>query len=193
MPILAPTKIRGTVCYLGLVADRRVTLASDPVEEIEATFAGLSGEYHSGLTRASCSRVTAQYPKGTEIRNTRQATILSREELAVMAEAMELPEVQPQWLGANIVIEGIPDLTQLPPASRLIFEEGASLTTDVENGPCKFPAELIDSHHPGHGRRFIGAARGRRGLLAWVERPGPIRLGMTVRLHAPPQRLYPHL
>jgi MOSC domain-containing protein YiiM len=132
-----------------------------------------------------------QYPKrGTEIRNTRQVSILSVEELAEIAEALGIPELRPEWVGANIVMEGIPALTTLPPASRLMFEGGAALAVDVENGPCRFPAEVIEGHHPGHGRAFPKVALGRRGLTGWIERPGMLRVGEVARLHVPAQRLY---
>lgn len=193
MPILTPTTISGEVAFLGLVADRAATLCSDPVGEVAAGWEGFAGECHSGLTRRSCSRVTAQYPKGTEIRNTRQVSILSEEELAAIATAMGLPALSPEWLGANLVLRGIPHLTLLPPASRLLFEGGASLVVDMENGPCQFPAQVIERHHPGHGAGFRKAAEHRRGLTGWVERPGTIRLGEAVRLHVPPQRAYPPL
>lgn len=35
---------------------------------------------HYGVTRVSCVRVVSQYPKGAEIRNTRQSSALSSEE-----------------------------------------------------------------------------------------------------------------
>jgi hypothetical protein len=52
---------------------------------------------------------------GTVIRNTRQFTMLSLEELAEIAYAMQIPEVLPEWAGANLAIQGIPNLTMLPP------------------------------------------------------------------------------
>lgn len=193
MPILSPTDIHGRVVWLGLVADRQVSLRADPVERVEAGFEGFAGECHGGLTRPSCSRVAAQYPKGTEIRNARQVSILSAEELAGIAETMGMEDLPPAWIGANLVLEGIPDLTLLPPASRLVFASGASVVVDMENGPCQFPAQEIEAERPGFGKAFKPAAEGRRGLVGWVERPGPIALGDAVRLHVPPLRLYPHL
>lgn len=187
MPVLKPTDHTARVTYLGLVAAREATLCSDPVEEVEATWEGFAGECHSGLTRPSCSRVTSQYPKkGTEIRNTRQISILSAEELAVIAGKMGLDALDPSWLGANMVLEGIPDFSQVPPSARLISEDGAALTVDMENAPCQFPAREIEARRPGYGKTFKPAAQGRRGVTAWVERPGRIRLGAVLRLHVPP-------
>ena len=34
-----------------------------------------------------------------------------------------------------------------------------------------------------HGNRFKGAAKGKRGVTAWVEREGDIYLGDTLTLH----------
>lgn len=193
MPILTKTDLTGEIVWLGRVADRDVTMRSDPVDALEFGFDGVVGEHHSGLTRASCARVKTQYPVGTEIRNTRQVSILSVEELAATAAAMDIPDIHPEWVGATIVVSGIPDFTQIPPSSRLIWEDGASLTVDLENAPCIFPAREIDRHHPGAGPRYKPAAKGRRGVTAWVERPGRVRLGGRFTLHIPPQRIYPHI
>lgn len=190
MPILSPTDIYGTITYLGIVPDRANSLRAAACDRLNLDYDGVAGDAHSGLTRPSCSRVTSQYAKGTQIRNTRQISILSAEDLAAIAAELGLPHLPPTYLGANIVLQGIPDLTQLPPASRLIAQNGTSMTIDLENGPCKFPAQEIETDHPGTGAGFIAAARGRRGVTAWVERPGTLELGQQLRLHVPPQRSY---
>ncbi|MEM7239486.1 MAG: sulfurase, partial [Pseudomonadota bacterium] len=79
----------------------------------------------------------------------------------------------------------------VPPNTRIIFESGVSLTVDTENAPCKYPAELIEKHHPGHGLRFPAKARNKRGVTAWVEHPGRLAVGDVGRLHVPPRRLHP--
>lgn len=194
MPILTPTDIYGDVVTILINRDRRRDLVSAPVAQASVGYEGFAGEDHGGLTRSSCSRVKAQYPKGTEIRNTRQITIIGEEELAEIGTAMALDSpVDPGWIGANLVLRGIPLLTQLPPSSRLIFDGGAALVVDMENGPCRFPGEVIDRIYPGKGKMFPKAALGRRGVTAWVERTGVIQQGARCRLHVPPQRLYPPL
>lgn len=190
MPILTPTAIAGSVVWLGLVRDRGAGLASESVEQVEAAFAGFAGEAHGGLTRPACSRVKLQYPRGTEIRNARQVSIVSAEDLADIAAAMGLEAVAPEWLGASMVVAGVPAFTTIPPSSRLIFAGGVGLAVDMENAPCRFPAEHIEALHPGKGLSFPRHAAGRRGVTAWVERPGRIALGETFTLHVPPQRLY---
>lgn len=192
MAILNPTDLWGEIVWLGRVADRSVTLRAEPVPAVDLTFAGIVGECHGGLTRPSCSRVTRQYLRGTQIRNVRQITILSQEDLDATAAAMGLDLLAPEWVGASIVLRGIPDFTMVPPSSRLIADSGAAMTVDMENAPCQFPGREIETEHPGHGARYRGAAKGRRGVTAWVEREGRLSLGQQLRLHVPPARIYPH-
>lgn len=190
MPALVPTDHFATIAWLGRVADRDAKLSSDAVETLDLTFAGVEGEAHSGLTRPSCSRVVAQYPRGTVIRNVRQLTILSSEELAGIAADMGLDLLAPEFLGASLVIEGIADFSHVPPSSRLQSESGATLTIDMENRPCNLPGREIEAVHPGFGKAFKAAAVGRRGVTAWVEREGRLRLGERLRLHVPSQRAW---
>ncbi|UPH71474.1 sulfurase [Abyssibius alkaniclasticus] len=193
MPILSPTEIYGHVTFLGIVPDRTASLRSVSQPELVLDFAGARGECHSGVLRKSCSRVSSQYPVGTEIRNVRQLSLLSAEELAAIAAEMGLEQLLPEYLGASIVLRGIPNLTLLPPNSRLIADNGAAITVDMENGPCQFPAREIEADFPGKGAGFMPAARNKRGVTAWVERPGTLALGTRLRLHVPPLRAYPAL
>lgn len=189
--MLTPTDIHGRVTALLVNSDRSSGLVSAPCPEVDVTWEGFAGEDHGGLTRPSCVRVIRQYPRGTEIRNARQITILAEDELAEIARRLGIPSVDPAWLGANLVLDGIPNLTQLPPSTRLIFGNGTSLVVDIENGPCKYPAEIIEQHHPGKGLAFPKVALGLRGVLCWVERPGNISVSDSARVHLPPQRIYP--
>jgi MOSC domain len=193
MPALLPTAIYGEITWLGAVSDRGAALPSTALNELALTFAGFKGEAHSGLTRPSCSRVTAQYPRGTEIRNTRQLSILSAEELVQIAAEMGVAALHPRLLGASMVIAGIPDFTLLPPGSRLQAKAGATLVVDMENRPCNLPAKPIDGEGPGNGRAFKSAAKHLRGVTAWVEREGVLHLGERIRLHVPDQPTWPHL
>ncbi|MEM7208602.1 MAG: sulfurase [Pseudomonadota bacterium] len=190
MSILKKTNIVGEVDAVLINNDASVDLTSGRVDQATVTYGGFVGDAHFGLTRESCVRVAQQYNEGTEIRNVRQISILSVEEMQGIAETMEIPELKPEWVGANLSIWGIPKLTELPPSARLIFDGGASLVVDMENGPCKYPGDIVEKFHPGHGRRFTAAAMGRRGITAWVEREGIIKNGAKVTLHIPPQRLY---
>jgi len=48
----------------------------------------------------------------------------------------------------------------------------------------------IETARPGHGKAFKSASKGLRGVTAWVERPGTLRPGDTLRLHLPDQRAW---
>lgn len=193
MPVLKPSGHIGTITYLGRVPADPPGLASRPEAMLMATFAGVAGEVHAGLTRPSCSRVAAQYPRDTEIANTRQFSVLSDEELAEVAARMGLDHLAPELLGASMVLRGIPDFSHVPPGSRLQGASGATLVVDIENRPCTLPAKGIEAAHPGFGARFKPAAQGRRGITAWVEREGTFALGDQVRLHIPDQPVWAHL
>ena len=191
MPSLLPTGHYGKIVWLGRVSrpvGADLIIHGEPVDEMPLTFAGFPGEVHGGLTRSSCSRVLGQYPRGTEIANTRQVSIVAAEDLATIAADLGLATIDPAWLGASVVVEGVADLSFLPPSSRLQFEDGTTLVVDLMNAPCLQPARTIEKARPGHGKAFKIAAEGRRGLTAWVEREGVLRLGARLRLHLPSQR-----
>ncbi|MCC5999582.1 MAG: sulfurase [Pararhodobacter sp.] len=188
MAALIDSGFSATVVWLGHVPDRDAALESTGQDTMTLRFSGPEGEAHGGLTRPSCSRVRALYPRGTEIRNTRQLSVLSAEELARIASDMGLTEaLDPALVGATMVLCGLPDLTHLPPSSRLLADSGACLTVDMENLPCTLPARPIERKHPGKGALFKAAATGRRGVTAWVEAEGVIRLGERLRLFVPKQ------
>jgi MOSC domain-containing protein YiiM len=194
MPALLPTGFSGRITWLGVVASEdRKALVAEARDALDLTFAGIAGSVHGGVARLSCSRVTAQHPKGTPIRNERQLSILSVEEMGQIAARMGLDTLDPARLGASIVIEGIDDLSHLPPSSRLQAPSGATLVVDMQNRPCILPARSIDTVHPGYGRAFKPAAEGRRGVTAWVQREGRIALGDRLTLHVPDQRVWAHL
>jgi hypothetical protein len=188
MPALKPTDHHGRIVWLGTVPDRDAQLASVPRETLRLRFAGPEGEAHGGITRPSCSRVVAQHPRGTEIRNVRQLCIMSAEELSEIAQGIGTDRFDPAWAGATLVLEGIADLSHLPPSARLQGPDGATVVVDMQNRPCHLPAAVIEADAPGHGRAFKTAAKGRRGVTAWVEREGVLRLGESMRLHLPDQR-----
>ena len=193
MPILKPTQFTGRITYLGRVQANAPLLWSEPVDALHAGFAGIEGEVHAGLTVPSCSRMTAQYPEATLIANTRQLSVLSAEELAEIAAAMGLPELSPSLLGVTMLLQGIPDLSHIPPGSRLQGDSGATIVVNLYNRPCTIPSRAIEAAHPGYGARFKPAAKDRRGIVAWVEREGRFQLGDNLRLHIPDQRPWAYL
>lgn len=192
MPALLPTRFYGHVSWLGRVVDSEETLRAEALDSAELRFDGIDGECHGGMTRPACVRTKAQYPKGTEIRNVRQLSVLSVEELALIAAEMGLDEIDPAWMGGSLVIDGIPDFSHVPPSSRLQFPSGASITIDMENRPCIYPGREIEKDRPGFGPAFKPAAENRRGVTAWVEREGVVAVGDRVTLHIPDQPVWAH-
>jgi len=195
MAALIPMMLTARVVWLGCQPEpvEKLVIRSVPLTEMPLSFSGYDGESHAGLTRPSCSRVLKQFRRGTEIRNVRQLAVVSAEEMAEVAGAMEIPAMDYAWVGASLVVEGIPDFTHLPPSSRLQGPDGVTLVVDMENLPCQEPAVTIDKALPGMGKGFKRAAEGKRGVTAWVEREGVLRLGEVLTLHIPQQRVWAHL
>ncbi|MHA7773691.1 MOSC domain-containing protein [Roseibium sp. M-1] len=165
---------------------------TEPVEALELGFEGIAGDRHGGFTRLSGGR-EPWYPRGTEMCNERQISILSLEELALIAARMELDEVRPEWIGGNIALSGLPRLTQVPPRTRLVFEGGTVIRVDGDNAPCRFAGEGIATHYPGRqglDLLFPQKAKRLRGLVGYVEKPGTIRAGEAVTAHIPEQWIY---
>ncbi len=191
MPALKPTDYTAEIIWLGSVMDDDRDALMAPVRDaLDLTFAGIEGAFHAGLTRPSCSRVKSQYAKGTPIKNERQLSILSQEDLDAIAAEMGIDAIDPARLGATMVIKGIPDFTHVPPSSRLIAPSGASVTIDMENRPCLFPSKSLELEHPGKGKGFKPAAENRRGVCAWVAAQGRVAVGDTLTLHIPDQRAW---
>ncbi|MDA7425198.1 MOSC domain-containing protein [Thalassococcus lentus] len=187
MPALKPTDFRATIVWLGCVPKQGDGLQAEECQSLELDWAGPVGERHAGLTRPSCSRVTSQHTRGTEIANARQLSVLSAEEMDAIAAEMGLDTLDPRYLGVSLLLKGIPDFTHVPPSSRLQAPDGATIVIDMENRPCVLPGREIEVDKPGFGARFKSAAKGRRGVTAWVERPGMLKIGDTLRLHIPDQ------
>lgn len=193
MPALKPTSFAATITWLGHVPSRDASLRAEPTGAVDVTLDGFPGEDHGGPTRPSCVRVKTQYARGTIIRNVRQLTILSAEELAATAAAMGLEAIDPAWVGASMIVEGIPDFTHVPPSSRLMSDSGVGLAIDMENRPCVLPGREIEQEAEGFGALYKPAAKGRRGVTAWVEHGGHLAVGDVLTLHVPDQPVWPHL
>ena len=187
MPVLRKTEFTGIITWMGMVP-AGAGIAAQPREQLELSFAGIEGERHAGENRASCVRVRNLYAEGSEIRNVRQLSILSEEELALVAADMGLQRLDPADLGATLVLRGIPDFTFVPPNARLQSAGGATVTIDMENRPCVLPGREIEKHHAGFGAKFKPSAANRRGVTAWVEHPGVLKLGEALSLFVPDQR-----
>jgi len=149
MPSLVPTDHKAEIVWIGSVRGAD-TIRSEPRATLTLTFDGAVEEgRHAGRNRASCSRVTSQHPKGTEIANVRQLCIVSGEEMVTIAADLGLDALDPEWLGASLVLRGISDFTHVPPSSRLQGPDGATLVIDMENRPCTLVSREIETDRPG--------------------------------------------
>ena len=189
MPVLRETEFRAEVVWLGHVPTGD-SIRARAVNALHLDFSGDRGARHEGINRASCVRMKNLYPQGTEIRNVRQLSVLSEEEMSATAQEMGLDHLDPSFLGVSIVLRGIPDFTHIPPSSRLQGADGVTITVDMENRPCVIPGREVEADLPGHGAAFKPAATGRRGVTAWVERPGLLNLGDHMTLFVPDQRAW---
>ena len=165
---------------------------STPRDPLPLTYGGITGDNHFGLLRKSGAR-EPWYPRGTEMINERQLSILSSHELDEVAAALDLPKLAPEWIGGNIVLSGIPNLSHLPPRTLLMFESGATVRIDGDNGPCRHAGRAIVRHVPDRPDLefgFVKAAKYKRGLVGWVEREGELRVGEIVRVRIWEQRIY---
>lgn len=191
-------KIKGRVVQtLQAMGDNFVSAS---VDRLQLTFEGIPGDFHSGYTRDSGGR-EPWYPRGTQMRNESQVSINSVEELGEIASAMNIEKIDPAWIGSNIVLEGIPNLSYLPSRTQLFFEGGVTIRVDGYRGPCRFAGGSIAEHvgvEPNDGDytrtdlalSFVPAGEMKRGLVAWVEKEGVIEPGETVTARIWDQWIY---
>lgn len=183
-------KVPGTL--VRVLAARGDDFSTSAADSLTFTFDGIPGDIHAGPTRRSGSR-EPWYARGTEIRNERQISILSSEELDEIARRMKIDRLEAEWIGGNLVIDGIARLSMLPPRTRLVFKGGAVLRVDGQNAPCRVAGASIASRFPGReglDLAFPKVAARLRGLVAWVEKPGMVTPGEAVVAHLPEQWIY---
>ncbi|MCV3209099.1 molybdenum cofactor sulfurase [Mesorhizobium sp. YC-39] len=164
------------------------------VDELRLGFDGIDGDFHAGATRRSGGR-EPWYPRGTEMRNERQLSIVAADELAIVAGRMGLKEIKPEWIGANLLIEGLPHLSMLPSGTMLFFRGGVTVKVDAQNGPCRIAGRSVAEHadmadQEAGALAFPKAAKRLRGLVAWVEKPGRITVGEEISVRVPEQWIY---
>lgn len=167
---------------------------TEPAEALDVGFDGIAGDVHAGITRRTGGR-EPWYRRGTEIRNERQLTIVAPDDLDAIATAMGIERILPEWIGANLLLTGVPHLSMLPPGTLLFFPEGPTLKIDGQNVPCRLAGRSVARHagmaDPEAGElAFPKAARRLRGLVAWVEKPGTIAVGDDVSVRVPEQWIW---
>ena len=115
--------------------------------------------------------------------------------MAHVARGMELAEIRPEWIGANLLIEGVPMLSMLPAGTMMFFRGGVTLKVDAQNGPCAIAGRAIAENagmpdHKEGALLFPKVAKRRRGVVAWVEKPGRIASGEEVSVRVREQWIY---
>ncbi|MER8577806.1 molybdenum cofactor sulfurase [Mesorhizobium sp. M1423] len=164
------------------------------IDTLQLGFDGIEGDFHAGTTRRSGGR-EPWYPRGTEMRNERQLSIVAADELTTVAERMGIAEIKPEWIGANLLIEGLPHLSMLPSGALLFFKGGATVKIDAQNGPCRIAGRSVAENagmadHEAGALLFAKASKRLRGLVAWVEKPGTITAGEEISVRVPEQWIY---
>lgn len=190
----------GRVIWLGVAGPgEQTTTAATDIKVFVGL--GIQGDRHAG-SRIADVRDTAMTNfglKGAEVPNMRHFSAVSVEELAEIQTEMGLSSRIPfGCLGENLVIEGIPNLTQLPPGTLLFFQKDekttrhAVLAVWAENMPCHIPGEVIGRRFSNQHlvKLFPGAALHRRGVVGFVFCSGKISVGDIITACIPPQQLY---
>lgn len=171
-------------------------LSKEAHDSIRIELDGIVGDRHRSYVRDTYK--ADKQPYGTVRRNERQWSAVSVEELAAISEAMDLKEpIMAASLGANLCIEGIPELSRLPKGTLLQFSSGAELIVEEFNPPCSDMSKIQASRHktnsgePVLDTAFSKAAKLSRGVVGVVEAAGVINAGdeLTVVIYETPSWL----
>ncbi len=159
------------------------SFVSRPVDRLVLTLEGIAGDLHAGPTRKSDSR-TPWHGRGTRIANTRQLSLVSAEECAAVARALEIESLDPALIGSNLVVEGIADFTRIAPGTRLQAPSGATIFITEPNAPCRQAGRSIAAAlaRPDIEFGFPKHAKGMRGVVALVEREGEVAVGDALKV-----------
>ncbi len=129
---------------------------SSPLGELRLTPEGITGDRHGGALRLANAR-DPWLPRGTAMRNDRQVSMLSVEELAEIARGLGLPAVAPELVGANVVVEGLEGFSRIPAGAHLAFggswggvgrfDGDCILKVEAYNKPCRNPGRRLAAAH----------------------------------------------
>ena len=162
-------------------------LSKDEAASIDVELDGIVGCAHRGYVR-KCWDGDKQ-PKDSPRRNERQWSAVSVEELAEIAADIGMDEpITAASVGANLCLEGIPQLSRLPKGTLLRFPSGCELIVEEYNPPCKYMGEELSKRHGVSPTAFPKAATLKRGVVGVVEAAGAISTGdeVTVTIYETP-------
>lgn len=190
--LLSKTSLSGIVSPLQVGADRSARPGKHRRDGLMLPLAGIGDGCHVRLTRKSDRHRLKQFRRGGEMKNARPVSIPAVGERAEIAANMELPEVRPEWVGADIVTSDGPDPTLIQPSRRLQFPCRATRVVDIGNLSWHLPAAFVGKHHPAPRRGFHAATRNRRGVVDWIEAEGEVVAGHPITVWLPPGRSRMH-
>jgi hypothetical protein len=151
-------------------------------QQLRVELDGIVGDRHRGFSKPADGRDTG-LARGTAIRNWRQWSAVSLEELKTVAERLGIESLEPALLGANITFSGVSGFTQVPRGSKIWFPRGAVFTVEDENSPCIGPGKEIARVFPQvRPADFPLAAQHLRGLVGVVHKAGEIWVGDLARI-----------
>ena len=164
--------------------------AKDKIELIPAY--GIKGDRHAGqyLTNIR-DKLKFNVPKGQLAFNWREIAITAQNEHAAIAAALDidLQHVGGEQLFSNIVLDDVPNFSQLPPFTVLRFagEGRPILFLTFQNSPCAIPANAIKQSagaDDGIVPKFIKLADQIRGMMAIVSTSGIIKVKDVVTIES---------
>jgi hypothetical protein len=173
------------------VADTQHPFVTQPCERLALDLSGIPGDVHAGVTRKSGAR-EPWLPRGTVLRNDRQLSALSSDELAEVAADLGLDALPPEWIGGNLLFTGLERFSRIAPGSRLAigcswggsgrFDGGAVLRVEAYNFPCRQSGRAIAAlaGRPELEFAFVKVAAALRGLVLSVDLAGTITPGDAV-------------
>ena len=168
-------------------------LSKEEHSSIQVELDGVVGDRHRSYVRKTWAG--DKQPEGTTRRNERQWSAVSIEELDDIAKDMNIVEpLTATSLGANLCLQGIPELSRLPKGTLLKFPSGAELIVEEYNPPCKDMSEIQAAKHTQNSgdkvsmTAFSVASKLSRGVVGVVEATGVINAGdnVTVEIYETP-------
>ncbi|MFQ5620214.1 MAG: MOSC domain-containing protein [Candidatus Nanoarchaeia archaeon] len=184
--------------YPDIAYDDPDYFVTQSVDELECTPEGIMGDRHFGFVTASGGRVTDLYDKGTPMKNNRQWLALSYEEVVEIADNLGIEgKLTPELLGANLLIEGLGKMSNLPSMTYLVISPDENYKSTKQDNvvlvvygqalPCKIAGKALvepcgDSSLE---KKFPKGAMELRGATGWIEKGGVIRPDYIVHALTP--------
>jgi hypothetical protein len=166
------------------------TLGKEARDVIEVELDGIVSDRHRGYTRKNWKG--DKQSEGIIRRNERHWSAVSVEELAGIQLAMNLTRpLLAESLGANLCLQGVPDLSRLARGTLLKFSSGVELMVEEYNPPCREMGEKLSAMHTSNSGEWIPAgvfsqaAKFLRGVVGVVEVAGIISSGDEVIVKPP--------